>query len=155
MRKYEALGQFLKRQPTERIPISFSEIEGIIGSALPRSAYAHRPWWSNNPSNSAMTRVWLEAGFRSEQVDMAGKKLVFKRLRDVAGVEFQASRASVDIKSEGRSNRSERETKPRRHPLFGALKGTFTIDPDWDLTQPAMPEWADIVDEKYGPEKPK
>jgi hypothetical protein len=35
------------------------------------------------------------------------------------------------------------------------LKGTFTIEPGYDLTQPAMPEWADLIDEKYGPEKNK
>ena len=48
------------------------------------------------------------------------------------------------------SNHGSEGLKPRRHPLFGALKGTFTIDPDWDLTEPAMPEWAELIDEKYG-----
>ena len=38
----------------------------------------------------------------------------------------------------------------RRHPLFGSMKGTFTIAAGVDLTEPAMPEWADLVDEKYG-----
>jgi len=32
------------------------------------------------------------------------------------------------------------EKKPRRSPLFGALKGTFWVDPNWDLTKPAMSE---------------
>src|SRR5438045_3840453 len=43
---------------------------------------------------------------------------------------------------------------PRRHPLFGKLKGTFTIAPEWDITKPAMPEWADLIDEKCGREFP-
>ena len=39
--------------------------------------------------------------------------------------------------------------------MIGALKGTFTIEPGYDLTQPAMLEWADIIEGKYGPEKRK
>lgn len=155
MGKYEALGQFLRGQPTEEVPLSFSEIEQVIGGTLPHSAYVHRPWWSNNPSNSAMTRVWLEAGFRTERVDMAAKKLVFKRLRGKSELGSPPVITPSNDNRGVRSDTSEREKKPRRHPLFGALKGTFTIDPNWDLTQPAMPEWADLIDEKYGPEKPK
>ncbi|HEX4159759.1 MAG TPA: hypothetical protein VHY79_14930 [Rhizomicrobium sp.] len=155
MGKYEALGQFLKGQPTNEVPLSFSEIERVIGSTLPHSAYAHRPWWSNNPSNSAMTRVWLEAGFRTERVDMAAKKLVFKRLRGSPEPDSSPVVAPATNNGDKHEDSPEREKKPRRHPLFGALKGTFTIDPDWDLTQPAMPEWADLIDEKYGPEKRK
>jgi hypothetical protein len=30
------------------------------------------------------------------------------------------------------------EKKPFRSPLWGALKGTFTIEPGWDLTKPAL-----------------
>jgi hypothetical protein len=39
--------------------------------------------------------------------------------------------------------------------MIGALKGWLIIEPGYDLTQPAMPEWPDLLDEKYGPEKPK
>jgi hypothetical protein len=152
--KYEALGQFLKGQPTEEVLLSFSEIERVIGGTLPPSAYAHRPWWSNNPSNSAMTRVWLEAGFKTERVDMAAKKLVFKRLRGGSPTDASAVKQAHNVEGIS-SNMPAQEKKPRRHPLFGALKGTFTIDPDWDLTQPAMPEWTDLIDEKYGVEKRK
>jgi hypothetical protein len=34
----------------------------------------------------------------------------------------------------------EPEKKRGRHPAFGALKGTFWIDPEWDLTKPTMSE---------------
>jgi hypothetical protein len=45
------------------------------------------------------------------------------------------------------------EKKSRRSPLFGALKGTFWIDPDWDLTKPTlseeeMAEWDASLDRK-------
>jgi hypothetical protein len=154
MGKYEPLGQFLKEQPMEEVPISFSDIERVIGNRLPHSAYVHRPWWSNNPSNSAMTKVWLDAGFRTERVDMTAKKLVFKR-SNKSPTETPSAVASARSDPASLPESSRHAKKPRRHPLFGAMKGTFTIDPGWDLTQPAMPEWADLIEEKYGPEKRK
>jgi hypothetical protein len=37
----------------------------------------------------------------------------------------------------------------KRHPLFGSLKGMIQVAPGVDLTEPADPEWADLLDEKY------
>src|SRR3954451_20045222 len=85
MSKYEALGDFLKSQRGDRVPMSFAQIERVTGAKLPPSAAKHRPWWSNNPTNSVMTRVWLNAGFESEQVDMAARRLVFRRVAHVGG----------------------------------------------------------------------
>ena len=81
MSKYSALGDYLKRQSRDAVPMTFGEIEKIIGAKLPASAQKHRPWWSNNADNSVMTKVWLDAGFQSEQVDMEERKLVFRRVR--------------------------------------------------------------------------
>lgn len=137
MPKYDALGDYLKRQSGDQVPLKFSEIEKITGTKLPVSARKHRPWWSNNPHNSVMTKVWLNAGFKSEQVDMAGCKLVFRRVR--------APKAGGPVAHAG-------DEKPF-HPAYGFMKGLIRIMPGTDLTQPADPEWADRLDAEYGPEK--
>jgi hypothetical protein len=41
----------------------------------------------------------------------------------------------------------------KRHPMIGAMKGTFTIAPGWDLTRPALDpeelaEWEESLDRK-------
>jgi hypothetical protein len=137
MSKYDALGEYLKRQRGDLVPMTFAEIEKITRVKLPASAQKHRPWWSNNPDNGVMTKVWLDAGFESEQVDMPARKLVFRRVRGPIGV-------SATAQSGGE--------KPF-HPLYGAMKGLIRIMPGTDLTQPADPEWADRLDAQYGEEK--
>ena len=134
MSKYEPLGTYLRQQDRELVPMTFAEIERVTGVKLPPSASKHRPWWSNNAKNSVMTKVWLDAGFESEQVDMEQRKLVFRRVRAP--------------KAEG----AQAEAKPF-HPAWGAMKGLIRIMSGVDITQPADPELADFLDAKYGPEK--
>jgi len=62
MSKYGALGEFLKRQRGDLVPMTFAEIEKVTGAKLPASALKHRPWWSNNAKNSVMTQIWLDCG---------------------------------------------------------------------------------------------
>ena len=81
--KYAPLKAFLEGQPTERVRLTFGDIEGILGTTLPKSK-RYPAWWSNSPSNNTMTQVWLDAGFATEQVDTAGEKLVFRRLKPEA-----------------------------------------------------------------------
>ena len=135
MSKYDQLGEFLKTQSADRVPMSFADIERITQTKLPASAHRHRPWWSNSAVNSVITKVWLEAGFESEQVDMAGRKLVFHRVRKPRPVAHETSH--------GKSF----------HPLYGAMKGVVRIMPGTDLTQPADPDLADWLDAKYGSAK--
>src|SRR3954471_8614018 len=79
MSKYHLLGKFLQEQANSEVPMSFAEIEQITGVKLPPKAALQRAWWSNNPSNNVMTKIWLDAGFRTEQVDLHAKKLVLNR----------------------------------------------------------------------------
>jgi hypothetical protein len=131
MGKYQPLTDFLNKQPLGEVRMSFEQIERVVGDKLPASARHYRAWWSNNPNNSVMTRAWLDAGFRSEQVDMAGRKLVFRRAEHRA--------------PDGGAPNADQKDSPPRHPLFGWMKGTFTIAPGVDLTQPAMPEWGEVA----------
>lgn len=132
MSKYQALGEFLKRQRNDLVPMTFGEIEKITGAKLPPSALKHRPWWSNNAKNSVMTKVWLDVGFESEQVDMPGRKLVFRRVQR--------------LKAPGAAITSEDSF----HPAYGALKGLMRVLPGTDLTQPADPEWAGRLEAEHG-----
>jgi hypothetical protein len=78
--KFEPLTRYLGSLSARERRMSFREVEQVLGFQLPPSARKHRPWWSNNPDNSAMTRAWLAAGFRTERVDMAGETLVFRKV---------------------------------------------------------------------------
>ncbi len=82
------------------------------------------------------TQAWLEAGFRTEHVNMAARRLVFRRIDPDALVQ--------------RAGRGNRESGPihlvnGRHPAFGALKDITRLVPGVDLTEPADPDWADAA----------
>ncbi len=130
MGKYAPLGDFLRAQRATLVPMTFDEIEEVTGAKLPPKAQFHRAWWSNNASNNVMTKVWLEAGFETEQVDMSARKLVFRRIGGAP------ARAGARASNNGAS---------KRHPLLGALKGLVQIMPGTDLTKRADPNWGDAA----------
>ena len=133
--KYEPLNQHLNTLSGEYVHMSFRKIEKVLGFGLAKSAYRHRPWWSNNPHNSVITRAWLDAGYRTEQVDMKGEKLVFRRHKDMPPTDS-----------------SEEQTPPKTGlaRFYGSMKGMITITKGVDLTQPADPDW-----QKSNPEEQK
>src|SRR6185436_4093498 len=129
MTKYERLGTFLRNKGGELVSMTFAEIERVVGTKLPKSQ-KHQAWWSNSTSNNVMTQVWLDAGYRTEQVDVTGRKLVFRR---VHGHQTGMAEEPSMFKPQ---TPAPQEAEPRRHPAFGAMKGTFSIEPGYDLTSP-------------------
>ncbi len=123
MGKYANLGQFLREQKRSAVPMTFAEVEKVTGHPLPHSA-RYPAWWSNNPSNNVMTKIWLEAGFKTEQVDISSKKVVFRKVES----EETAREAAVSG-NEG------------YYPFYGSMKGLIRIEPGVDITKPADPEW--------------
>lgn len=126
MSVYDPLETYLSHQSAAAVPMKFEEIEALIGRPLPASARKHRAWWSNNPSNSVITHAWLGAGYRSEQVDMAGHRLTFRKIRD-AGVKPLTPSTGAPPRS-------------GHHPLWQSpLQGSVKIAPGVDLTEPLWP----------------
>lgn len=80
MTKYAPLARALSGRPGSHWPTTFRELETIIGARLPQSARLYPAWWSNNPSNNTMTRVWLDAGWKTENVDIPNERLTFRRV---------------------------------------------------------------------------
>ena len=72
--KYGALHDYLATSSEPIVELAFSEIAQMVGG-LPRSAYAHRPWWANDRSHS-QARAWLDAERRAS-VDWAARTVRF------------------------------------------------------------------------------
>jgi hypothetical protein len=131
MSKYEPLRKYLEGRSTQRVPMTFAEIEKVLGFELPESK-KYPAWWSNNPTNNVMTNEWLAAGYKTEQVDIEGRKLVFRRNTPIQKKAPSREEAKMSEQSD-------------KHPLIGWMKGTITIAPGTDLTEPADPDWAKIA----------
>ena len=126
MGKYEPLGRFLKSRGADEAPMRFDEIEAVIGFPLPPAAGRHPAWWSNNASNNVMTKVWLEAGFRTERVDLGGRKVVVRRA---------LASAPGWTSPSGASNAGVIEALRRR------LGGSVRLASDYEPGEPAGATW--------------
>ena len=134
MSKYQLLSTHLHQSGQNSIAMTFAKIERIVGTKLPPSAFKYRAWWSNNPMNSVITRAWLNAGYKTENVDMSKRKLIFKKvLLDTSAEKLPFRKGRVTETADARSFPFSR--------IFGALKGTVTIMPGVDLTRSTGETW--------------
>jgi hypothetical protein len=120
---YEPITQFLRGAGERRVRLTFQDVEGIINRPLPRSAYRHREWWANNPTGHSHARSWVDAGWRTENVDLEKRVLVFSK---------QGGAPSTPS-----APQAEQIPDP-----FGAMRGSVTFFADVDLTAPTGEEWA-------------
>jgi hypothetical protein len=122
MSKYEPLKRYLSSLAAPEWRASFGDVERILGFPLPPSSRRHRALWSNNPQNHVMTRAWLEAGWRTEQVDLDEGKVVFRKVAD--------------------REKAPSEEESGRRSLYGGLRGTVRTAPGLDLTEPTGEAWS-------------
>lgn len=78
MKKYDPLFRYLSGQKSEKVSLSFSEIETIINDELPASAYSYPQWWSNSKTKAhPYCRAWIDAGYRVVDIkDGLEKKII-------------------------------------------------------------------------------
>lgn len=153
MGKYAPLNEHLKAQNKDYLRMTFADIEQVVGERLPASKQ-YPAWWSNNPSNNVMTREWLTAGYETEQVDIAGEKLVFRKVRKSGPNTPAAAMSKTTVVAPsgfGEAAQAElNDAAPQsKYAIFGCMKGTLTLHPNMDLGTPDE-ETIAWLDRKYG-----
>ena len=80
--KYLLLETYLRALPeTDReVRLDFEQIEKIIDSALPASAYEDQRWWRHETeANHVSPRAWANAGWRIGELDVHARRVQFVR----------------------------------------------------------------------------
>lgn len=117
MSKYDALRKHLSSGTAIRWRAAFAEVEAVLGFPLPRSAYAYPAWWSNDATGHSHARAWLDAGWKTEAVDLQSQQVTFRK-------------AGREQSHRGRRGRAQGRS------LHGALKGVVQMVAGTDLTAP-------------------
>lgn len=61
---YDPLHQFLQLNNSNRLMMSFSEVEEVLGFSLPMSAYKYMAWW-DGASQHTQAYAWTKAGYKA------------------------------------------------------------------------------------------
>jgi hypothetical protein len=140
--KYATLRAYLSARTQSRISMSFAEIAAAAKVKLPASAFRYPQWWQNDAEHHVQARAWIEAGYRTENVDLDARRVEFVR----------AETPARGVREMQEAFEPKLGDPVKVHPAYGALKGTFTIR-DWDVTKPALDEdelaeWEASLDRK-------
>ena len=78
---YAALHAYLKGRYADMVVLTFSEIEDLLGFALPDRARANKDWWSNEGDDdpSSQSRVWTQASRRATP-NLFARTVTFERV---------------------------------------------------------------------------
>jgi hypothetical protein len=80
--KYAPLEQYLRdlTSTQKEVTLSFVQIEEILKSKLPASAYEDNRWWEHETEgNHVNKRAWSTAGWKVAEVDVKKKWARFTR----------------------------------------------------------------------------
>ena len=82
--KYTPLENYLRDLPVSRIEVTlhFEQIEEILKTKLPASAYEDQRWWEHETEgNHRNTRSWSNAGWMIDSLDVNAQWVKFVRVR--------------------------------------------------------------------------
>ena len=85
--KYMPLEKYLRDLPESQsaVTLRFEEIEGILKTKLPSSAYEDRRWWDHaKEGNHVSARAWANAGWKIESLDVNAKWVKLIRAEGIA-----------------------------------------------------------------------
>ena len=82
--KYGPLERYLRDLPKSQkeVTLSFEQIERILHTKLPSSAYESRTWWDHEKEgNHVNERAWTNAGWKIDGVDIHQKWVKLVRVK--------------------------------------------------------------------------
>ncbi|MDT0276663.1 DUF262 domain-containing protein [Blastococcus goldschmidtiae] len=74
--KYRKLWEWLRAQDADEIPLTFEEVEEVLGIPLPPSARLHMPHWYGY-EGTALGRAIRDAGWKASMVDLQEQRVTF------------------------------------------------------------------------------
>lgn len=78
--KFIALTSYLEKCDKESIKMTFEDVKRILGFELSNSAYMYPAQWSNSESQS-FAFGWLNAGYRTQQVNIVKQTVEFAKVK--------------------------------------------------------------------------
>ena len=81
MGKYAPLGVFFRSLTSNRIEITFEQLDRLVKGGLPASIWNHAAWWANSqPGDSHVwAHQWMEAGWKCTSADRQSGVACFER----------------------------------------------------------------------------
>ena len=82
--KYTPLENYLRDLPESQreVLLNFQQIEKVLNTRLPSSAYEDRRWWDHETEANHLTkRAWANAGWKIESLDVNKKRVKLIRIR--------------------------------------------------------------------------
>jgi hypothetical protein len=78
---YAALHAYLKGRYADMVVLTFSEMEDLLGFALPDQARTHAEWWSNDGGADASPQslTWIKASRRATP-NLFARTVTFERV---------------------------------------------------------------------------
>jgi hypothetical protein len=85
--RYTRLADWLMKRPDSvtDVTVTFDQIEVVIESPLPKSAFAHRSWWANDSVSHPQSVNWLEVGWRVSSLSLTNRVVTFSRIEGRQG----------------------------------------------------------------------
>jgi hypothetical protein len=79
--KCVGLHNYLVNRHADNVVLTFTQIEDLLGSALPDSARARQEWWTNQDNDadkSSLSDAWVLAG-RTAKANLLARTVAFER----------------------------------------------------------------------------
>jgi hypothetical protein len=92
--KYEKLFDYLVGLEKFEWRATFEEIEEILERRLPKSARLYPAWWSNG-GHLSQTSPWINAGWRTSDLNLSGETIRFQRVKPRLGIGQSAPAAAA------------------------------------------------------------